>query len=130
VAVFRDGSFRGFVPVQPGLIRIRVCALASDGTRGSQEVEVEFVPQELSNNELGEELERVRQRNREIQILTERKRQEAFREAERARALSVEVEDETKPAKAPEKAKPGEQPSGAAPRKPAEKKPAEKTPAP
>jgi Mg-chelatase subunit ChlD len=111
VAVFPDGSFRGFVPVQPGRNRIRVSALASDGTRGSQEVEVEFVPQELSNNELGEELERVRQRNREIQILTERKRQEAFRETERQRALSVEVEDEKpKPAKAPEKPKPAPAP--------------------
>ena len=37
-----DGSFRGFVPVKPGLNRIRVSALASDGTRGSTELDIHF----------------------------------------------------------------------------------------
>ena len=44
--------------------------------------------------ELDAELERVRQRNKEIQILLERKRQEAFRKRERERALRIEVEED------------------------------------
>jgi hypothetical protein len=120
VAVLPDGSFKGFVPVQPGVNRIRVSALASDGTRGSEEFDVQFVPQELSNNELGEELERVRQRNRDIQILTERRRQDAFREAERARALTLEVEG------GDGKGKPGTPPAGSsapAPKQPGAARP-------
>jgi hypothetical protein len=121
VSLMPDGSFRGFVPVQPGLNRIRVSALASDGTRGSQEFEVQFLPQELSDNELGEELNRVRDRNRNIQILTERRRQDAFRDAERSRALSLKVEDgpdkdksKTPPGEATPPAQPKSAPKGAA----------------
>jgi hypothetical protein len=87
-----DGSFEGFVPVRPGVNRIRVSALASDGTRGSVEFDVEFRHLDLTDAELDAELERVRQRNKEIQILMERKRQEAFRKRERERALRIEVE--------------------------------------
>jgi hypothetical protein len=35
VLLLPDGSFSGFVPVSPGMNRIRVSALASDGSRGS-----------------------------------------------------------------------------------------------
>ena len=87
-----DGSFRGFVPVRQGRNRIRVSALASDGTRGSTEFEVEFRHQELTDAELAEELARIRKRNREIQLLMERKRQEAFRRQERERSLRIQVE--------------------------------------
>jgi hypothetical protein len=89
-----DGSFQGFVPVRPGRNRIRISALASDGTRGSTEFEIDFRNLDMTDAELQAELERVRQRNREIQLLVERKRQEAFRERERERALRIEVEKE------------------------------------
>ena len=88
-----DGSFRGFVPVRPGLNRIRVSALASDGTRGSTELEIVFNHQDLTDAELQAELERVRKRNRELQLVTERRRQQEFRRQERQRALTVEVEE-------------------------------------
>ena len=88
-----DGSFYGFVPVRPGMNRIRVSALASDGSRGSAEFEIEFRHLDLTDAELEVELERVRRRNREIQLLLERKRQEAFRQRERDRALRIEVEE-------------------------------------
>jgi hypothetical protein len=91
-----DGSFQGFVPVRPGKNRIRVSALASDGSRGSTEFEIEFHHLDLTDAELEAELERVRRRNREIQILLERKRQEAFRQREHERALRIEVEEKEK----------------------------------
>ena len=89
-----DGSFEGFVPVRPGRNRIRVSALASDGTRGSTEVEIVFKHQDLTDAELRAELERIRARQRELQLVVERKRQDAFRRAERERALTIEVEEE------------------------------------
>ena len=94
VLLLPDGSFSGFVPVSPGLNRIRVSALASDGSRGSVELEFEFKHQDLTDAELEAELERVRKRNRELQMLMERKRQEEFRKIERERMLEIEVEDE------------------------------------
>ena len=94
IELLPDGSFRGFVPVRPGLNRIRVSALASDGSRGSTEFEVTYRLQDLSDTELRSELERVRNRNRDIQVLTERRRQEASRRAERERALTLEVDGE------------------------------------
>ena len=87
-----DGSFRGFVPVRPGLNRIRVSALASDGRRGSTELDIMFTHQDLSDGELEAELERIRNRSRELQLLMERDRQEAFRKRERERTLDIEVD--------------------------------------
>jgi hypothetical protein len=89
-----DGSFSGFVPVRPGVNRVRISALASDGSRGSTELEFEFKHQDLTDAELEAELERVRRRNRELQLLMERKRQAEFRKRERERLLEIEVEDE------------------------------------
>ncbi len=93
VLLHPDGSFHGFVPVRPGMNRIRVSALASDGSRGSAEFEIEFRHLDLTDAELEVELDRVRRRNREIQLILERKRQEAFRQRERDRALRIEVEE-------------------------------------
>lgn len=93
ILVSPDGSFEGFVPVRPGRNRIRVSALASDGSRGSTELEILFKHQDLTDAELEAELERVRRRNREIQLIMEQKRQEAFRRRERERALEIRVED-------------------------------------
>jgi hypothetical protein len=94
-----DGSFEGFVPVRPGKNRVRISALASDGTRGSTEIEFVFKHQELTDAEMRSELDRIRRRNRELQLLMERERQKAFRESERDRALTIEVEkdEESKP---------------------------------
>jgi hypothetical protein len=89
-----DGSFKGFVPVAPGMNRIRVSALASDGSRGSTEFDITFKYQEMTDAELESELERVRKRNREIQLIMEQKRQDAFRKLERERMVEIEVEDE------------------------------------
>ncbi|MCP4007571.1 MAG: VWA domain-containing protein [bacterium] len=89
-----DGSFRGFVPVRLGKNRIRVSALASDGTRGSTELDIVFKHQGLTDAERRAELERIRERNREIQLRLERERQDTFRKQERERALEIEVEDD------------------------------------
>ena len=93
ILVNPDGSFEGFVPVRPGLNRIRVSALASDGTRGSAEFDIVFKYQDLTDAELQAELQRIRDRNREIQLLVERKRVEAFRRRERERSVEIEVEE-------------------------------------
>ncbi len=92
-----DGSFRGFVPVRPGRNRIRVSALASDGTRGSTEIEIVFKHQDMTDAELLAELARIRKRQRELQLVVERKKQEAFRRAERERTLSIEIEEKPNP---------------------------------
>lgn len=96
-----DGSFQGFVPVRPGLNRIRVSALASDGSRGSTEFDLTFAQQGMSDLELTAERDRIRQRNREIQLRLERERQNAFRKQERERVLEIGIE---KPEDAPKSA--------------------------
>jgi Mg-chelatase subunit ChlD len=95
-----DGSFSGFVPVRPGMNRIRVSALASDGSRGSTEFDLAFAQQGMTDLELSAERDRIRQRNREIQLKLERDRQNAFRKQERERVLEIEVE-KAKPAPKP-----------------------------
>lgn len=89
-----DGSFKGYVPVRPGKNRIRVSALASDGSRGSTEIEFVFRHQELTDAEMNSELARIRKRNRELQLLMERERQKAFRKSIKERDLRIEVEDQ------------------------------------
>lgn len=96
-----DGSFQGFVPVRAGLNRIRVSALASDGSRGSTEFDLSFAQQGMSDLELTAERDRIRQRNREIQLRLERERQNAFRKQERERVLEIGIE---KPEDAPKPA--------------------------
>ena len=44
-----DGSFNGFVPVREGKNQIRVKALASDGTSGSANLELEFARSQLTH---------------------------------------------------------------------------------
>jgi len=93
-----DGSFQGFVPVRAGKNRIRVSALASDGTRGSKEFDIDFAQAAMSDLELSAERDRIRQRNKEIQLRLERERQNAFRKQERERVLEIGIE---KPSDAP-----------------------------
>jgi hypothetical protein len=90
-----DGSFSGFVPVREGPNRVRVTALATDGERGSVEVDLNFKMAGLSDRELAKELERIRERNKQLQLLVERKRIEEFRQREKQRK---ELEIETEPA--------------------------------
>jgi hypothetical protein len=92
-----DGSFHGFVPVRLGKNTIRVKALASDGTSGSQTIEIEFAHTQLSQREMALELERIRRMNRELLLLRERKRIDEFRNREK-KELELEIE----------KAQPGE----------------------
>jgi len=105
-----DGSFRGFVPVRPGVNRIRISAMASDGSRGSTDLEVNFQHQDLTDDELEAELDRVRKRNRDIRMVSERERQKVERERVRERDLELEVEGEPKPAPAPNEPAPPSEP--------------------
>lgn len=78
-----DGSFRGFVPVRAGANRIRVTALATDGGSGSREFDLFFEESKLSERELAQELERIRERNRQLLLLVEKERIQRFREQQR-----------------------------------------------
>jgi len=62
---------------------VRVTALASDGSRGSVELNLNFKLSSLSDRELARELERIRNRNRDLQLLIERKRIDDFRNQQR-----------------------------------------------
>jgi hypothetical protein len=84
-----DGSFFGYVPVREGPNRVRVSALASDGTRGNVELDFVFERQGLSERERLGDLERLRAMNKELLLLRERERIRAFREQQRK---EVEVE--------------------------------------
>lgn len=93
-----DGAFTGFVPVREGSNRVRITALASDGTRASVEVDLQFKMAELSDRELALELARIRKRNKELQLLLERRRIDAFREREKQRReLELSPDEPTTP---------------------------------
>ncbi len=90
-----DGSFSGFVPVREGQNRVRVTALATDGQRGSVEVDLNFKMAGLSDRELAKELERIRERNKALQLLVERKKIEEFRAREKQRK-ELEIQPESR----------------------------------
>jgi Mg-chelatase subunit ChlD len=85
-----DGSFSGFVPVKEGRNDVRVTALASDGSSGSVEFEIYFEKSGLTERELALELERIRERNKQLMLLVERERIQRFREQQR-KVLEFEV---------------------------------------
>lgn len=87
-----DGSFSGYVPVREGTNRVRVTALATDGSEGSVEFDLEFEVSGLSDRELALELERIRKRNKELQLLIESERIQRFR-AKQRKDLKLEAED-------------------------------------
>jgi hypothetical protein len=64
---------------------VRVTALASDGTRASVELDLEFKMAELLGPRARARARRIRKRNKELQLLLERRRIEAFREREKQR---------------------------------------------
>jgi Mg-chelatase subunit ChlD len=84
-----DGSFFGYVPVRIGTNRVRVSALASNGSRGTYEFELMFQEAELSQREQRVELERLRDINKQLLLLREKERIKAFREQQRKQ---VEIE--------------------------------------
>lgn len=90
-----DGSFSGFVPVREGTNRVRITALASNGASGSVELDLEFETSGLSERELALELERIRERNKQLMLLIERERIQRFREQQR-KVLEFEVGEESK----------------------------------
>jgi len=91
VALKPDGSFSGFVPVREGRNQVRVTALASDGTRGSVTLDLDFGRTQLTDLELARELERIRRMNKELLLLKERKKIEDFRSREK-KDLELEVD--------------------------------------
>jgi Mg-chelatase subunit ChlD len=90
VSLAPDGSFSGFVPVREGANRVRVTALASNGLSGSVDFDLVFEIAGLSERELALELERIRQRNKQLMLLIERERIQRFR-AHQRKQLEIEV---------------------------------------
>jgi Mg-chelatase subunit ChlD len=90
VSLSPDGSFSGFVPVREGLNRVRVTALTSGGTSSSVELELNFEKSGLTGRELAMELERIRERNKQLMLLIESERIQRFREQQR-KMLELEV---------------------------------------
>jgi hypothetical protein len=78
-----DGSFSGFVPVQEGHNKVRITALASDVSTGSVDLDLDFAKSGLTERELALELERIRERNKQLLLLVERERIQRFREQQR-----------------------------------------------
>ena len=92
VRLLPDGSFSGYVPVREGINRVRVTALATDGSEGFTEFDLEFAVSGRTNLELTLELDGIRRQNRELQLLIEREKVRQFREKQR-KGLKLEVED-------------------------------------
>jgi hypothetical protein len=94
-----DGSFSGFVPVKEGRNRVRVTALASDGSSGSVELDLVFERSGMSEKELALELDRIREHNKQLLILVEQERIRRFREQQRKviEFEAVPLEDKTAP---------------------------------
>ena len=86
-----DGSFNGFVPVREGKNQVRITALASDGSRGTAMLELEFSRSQLTTREMATELDRIRRMNKELLLLRERKRIDEFRNKEK-KELEIQVE--------------------------------------
>ncbi len=85
-----DGGFTGYVPVADGKNRVRVTALATDGTRGSVEFDLNFARKDLADRSMAE-LDRIRQQNKELEIRRLQLEIDAFR-AEQKKRLEIEVE--------------------------------------
>ena len=83
VSLSPDGSFSGFVPVREGKNRVRITALASDGSSGSVDFDLVFETAGLTERELALELGRIRERNKQLILLIERERIQRFRERQR-----------------------------------------------
>jgi len=92
VRLLPNGSFSGYVPVREGINRVRVTALATDGSEGYTEFDLDFEVSGQTSRELTLELDRIRKQNRDLQLLVEREKVRQFRERQR-KELKLEVED-------------------------------------
>jgi Mg-chelatase subunit ChlD len=92
VRLLPDGSFSGYVPVREGTNRVRVTALATDGSEGFTEFDLEFAVSGRTSRELTLELDGIRKQNRELQLLIEREKVRQFRDKQR-KGLKLEVMD-------------------------------------
>ncbi|HEY8120579.1 MAG TPA: vWA domain-containing protein [Myxococcota bacterium] len=88
-----DGSFAGYVPVREGRNRVRIVALASDGTRGELELELDFALGQVGSRDKLGELERIRRQNRDLELKRRNLEIEAFR-AQQRRTLEIKVKDD------------------------------------
>ena len=86
-----DGGFTGFVPVREGKNRVRISALASDGSRGSVELEFDFEHSEVGDRARLDELERIREQNKQLEIHRLGMEIEQFRQEQRKR-LELEAQ--------------------------------------
>jgi Mg-chelatase subunit ChlD len=98
-----DGTFAGYVPVREGRNRVRIVALASDGTRGELELELDFALSQVGSRDKLAELERIRRQNRDLEIKRRSLEIEAFRARER-RELEIKLKDDGEPSAAQEPA--------------------------
>ncbi len=96
VRLLPNGSFSGYVPVREGINRVRVTALATDGSEGYTEFDLDFEVSGQTSRELTLELDRIRKQNRDLQLLVEREKVRQFRERQR-KELKLEVEDSKSP---------------------------------
>jgi hypothetical protein len=86
-----DGSFTGYVPVREGKNRVRISALASDGSRGSVELEFDFEHDQVGDRSRLGELERIREQNKQLELHRLGLEVEQFRR-EQKRRLEIEAE--------------------------------------
>jgi hypothetical protein len=87
-----DGNFTGYLPVREGKNRVRIVALASDGSRGELELELLFRLDRLGARDKLGELERIRRQNKQLELHRRSLEIEAFREQQRKR-LEIRVAD-------------------------------------
>ncbi len=88
-----DGGFTGFVPVAVGTNRLRVSALATDGTRGSREFDIVFERIATPGRGNMAELDRIRAQNKELELRRLELDIESFREEQR-KLLEIEAQDQ------------------------------------
>ena len=78
-----DGSFHGYVPAREGANRVRVVALASDGSRGAVQFEFVFRRSELRGRDKLRELEEIQRQNKALELRRLELEIKAFREQQR-----------------------------------------------
>jgi hypothetical protein len=86
-----DGGFTGFVPVREGRNRVRISALASDGTRGNVELEFDFEHDQIGDRSRLGELERIREQNKQLELHRMGLEIDRFRRDQRKK-LEIEAE--------------------------------------
>ncbi len=79
--------------MREGRNRVRIVALASDGTRGELELELDFALSQVGSRDKLGELERIRRQNRELEIKRRSLEIEKFR-AQQRRSLEIRVRED------------------------------------